>query len=41
MYGIYKPEMFRLALSENGTLATIAAKYGLTNDLIANIGSDK
>ncbi len=28
-------------LSENGTLATIAAKYGLTNDLIANIGSDK
>ena len=28
------------ALSENGTLATIAAKYGLTNDLIANIGKE-
>lgn len=26
-------------LSENGTLATIAAKYDLTNDLIPNIGS--
>ena len=29
------------ALSENGTLAAIAEKYKLTNDLIANIGSDK
>ena len=25
-------------LSENGTLAALAAKYGLTNDLIPNIG---
>ncbi len=28
-------------LSEDGTLAQIAEKYGLTNDLIPNIGSDK
>ena len=28
------------ALSENGTLATIAAKYGLTNDLIKDIGKN-
>ncbi len=28
-------------LSEDGTLAKIAEKYGLTNDLIPNIGSDK
>ena len=27
-----------VALSKDGTLATIAAKYGLTNDLIPNIG---
>lgn len=27
-----------VALSENGTLKTIAEKYGLTNDLIPNIG---
>ena len=27
------------ALSANGTLATLAEKYGLTNDLIANIGA--
>ena len=27
-----------VALSEDGTLAAIAAKYGLTNDLIPNIG---
>jgi polar amino acid transport system substrate-binding protein len=26
------------ALSENGTIATLAAKYGLENDVIANIG---
>ena len=26
-------------LSENGTLAELAEKYGLTNDLIADIGS--
>ena len=28
-------------LSEDGTLAKLAEKYGLTNDLIPNIGSDK
>ena len=28
-------------LSEDGTLAALAEKYGLTNDLIANIGKDK
>ena len=28
------------ALSENGKLAELAEKYGLTNDLIANIGSE-
>ena len=29
------------ALSEDGTLATLAEKYDLTNDLIANIGSEE
>ncbi len=29
------------ALSEDGTLAALAEKYDLTNDLISNIGSDK
>ena len=28
------------ALSEDGTLAALAEKYGLQNDLIANIGSN-
>ena len=29
------------ALSEDGTLAALAEKYKLTNDLIPNIGSEK
>lgn len=29
-----------IALSEDGTLAALAEKYGLTNDLIPNIGKD-